>query len=122
MKISDTGYAWAAGLLEGEACFDIRPSNALKRDPDNKQARIIVVMTDLDVLERLKDIFGGNINEVKSPSMVKPENKTAYRWLLSQRSEVFNCLLHIRPYMLKRRGERCDELFEFLERKVVHEL
>lgn len=121
MKISDIQIAWASGILEGEACFDIRPSNSLIRDPNNKQCRIIVEMKDRDVLEKLQEIFGGSLTEVKCPSKIRDNWSPYYKWLLSEREKVLNCIMRIRPFMSKRRGEKCDEMYEFLERKVIFE-
>lgn len=119
MKISDVQIAWAAGILEGEACFDIRKSECVKRDPDNKHARLMIVMTDIDVLETLQSIFGGSINENNAPSAKrKPHWKQSWRWLLSERQGLFDCLNHIRPYLHYRRRERCDEMLIFLNRKL----
>lgn len=111
--------AWAAGLLEGEACFDIRKSECVKRDPHNKHARLMIVMTDLDVLQTLQSVFGGTINPNNAPSAKRnPKWKQSYRWLLSERESLLFCLKRVRHYLHSRRAERCDEMIEFLERKL----
>lgn len=118
MKISDdNATAFCAGVLEGEACFDIRKSNALKRDPNNKAVRIIVEMKDLDVLEKLRYQFGGTVNPVLCKSKVKENWSPYYKWLLSNREEIYNCLLAIEPYMSLRRRLKIEEMIEFIERK-----
>lgn len=42
--------AWAAGILEGEGCFDY---NRLPKYP-----RVRVEMTDIDVIEKMQDVLG----------------------------------------------------------------
>lgn len=111
-------YIWAAGLLEGEACFDIRKSAALKRDPDNMHVRVIVEMKDKDVLERLQWLFGGTLTEVKCKSKQKENWSTYYKWLLTKREDVQFCLCMIKPHMSVRRTERINEILKFLARKL----
>jgi hypothetical protein len=119
MNQSEIHIAWAAGILEGEACFDIRKSECVKRDPENKHARLMIVMTDLDVLETLQYIFGGTIRANNAPSAKRKSHwKQSYRWLLSERQSLLNCLNHVKPFLHKRRSERCDEMLEFLNRKL----
>jgi len=122
MKVSDIEIAYCAGVLEGEACFDIRESPARVRDPNNMHARIIVEMKDRDVLERLQRCFGGTLVDVKCPSKIKVQWSPYYKWLLSERESVFNCLIRINQFMSQRRKERINEMMTFLERKIVHEL
>lgn len=122
MKTSDIEVAYCAGVLEGEACFDIRESSARVRDPNNMHARIIVEMKDRDVLERLQKCFGGTLVDVKCPSKIREQWSPYYKWLLSERESVFNCLLQIHLFMSQRRKERINEMMTFLERKLVNEL
>lgn len=120
MKISEEGrLAFCAGVLEGEACFDIRKSNALKRDPQNKSVRIIVEMKDRDVLEKLRYQFGGTINPVLCKSKIKENWSPYFKWLLSDRDGIYNCLLQIEPFMSTRRKERIEEMIHFIERKQI---
>lgn len=110
--------AWAAGLLEGEACFDIRPSNALKRDPNNKQVRVIVEMKDEDVLLKLRAIFGGSVVPVNCPSKQRANWSPYFKWQLSNREAVMVCIMAIYDYMSQRRQQKLDEILYFLERKL----
>lgn len=90
--------AWVAGLLEGEGCFSIRA---------NKYLSVSCMMTDEDVIEKLKTIVaGGNI------SLRKPEanRKQVYAWNLYRREEVVSLITKLRPHMSLRRGERIDEM------------
>lgn len=114
----DVNKAWAAGVLEGEACFDIRKSGALKRDPNNMHVRVIVEMKDLDVLVRLQELFGGTLTEVKCKSKQKENWSTYYKWLLTKREDVQSCLCQIKPLMSARRRERIEEILTFLNRKL----
>lgn len=110
--------AWAAGLLEGEACFDIRPSGALKKDPNNKQVRVIVEMKDEDVLLKLQGIFGGTVVPVKCASKQNKNWAPYFKWQLCRREQVLPCLMAIYDYMSIRRQAKLDELIDFLVRKL----
>ena len=110
--------AWAAGLLEGEACFDIRKSQSVKRDPNNMHVRVIVEMKDKDVLGRLQKMFGGTLTEVRCKSKQRENWSTYYKWLLTKREDVQLCLCVIKPYMSQRRTERINEILKFLNRKL----
>ena len=118
MKTANIEVAWAAGLLEGEACFDIRKSNALVRDPDNKHCRIIVEMKDLDVLEKLQKIFGGTLVQVNCKSKIKAQWSPYFKWLLTKRIDVLSCLKQILPMMSTRRAIKIQEMILFLETKL----
>jgi hypothetical protein len=122
MRVSDIQVTpwvyWAAGLLEGEACFDIRQSQARIRDPDNMHCRVIVEMKDRDVLEKLQEIFGGTLTEVKCKSKIKENWSTYHKWLLSKRSDVLACLRVIYPMMSQRRKQRMYDMILFLEDKI----
>lgn len=60
MEISDTDAAWLAGLLEGEGSFVRSPPS------DRRLPRIVVVMTDLDVIERAARLMGVSAVRLKA--------------------------------------------------------
>ncbi|RYD64903.1 MAG: hypothetical protein EOP83_08655 [Verrucomicrobiaceae bacterium] len=89
---------WAAGLLEGEGSFSLNVG----------KIRIQCQMTDLDVLEKLRDVLGGgSIIPVK-----KRKSHWKDCWLYSTKgsSHTKEVILAIRPYMGFRRTARIDEL------------
>lgn len=60
---------WAAGLLEGEGCFFYKKHSG--------SPQITVGMTDLDIIQRLQNLFGGSIRK-KEPK--NPKHKTQWHW------------------------------------------
>ncbi len=114
---NETQISWASGLIEGEGCFILSKD---KRSNYYKTA-IQVEMTDYDTLKQLKCILGGSIIESNYPSKYKkfPNAKKSWRWYLIKQEEVFNCLIKIMPYLKSRRLEKAQELFTYLEPKVV---
>ena len=48
---------WATGLFEGEGCIYIHPQK--------KSVTLIIRSTDLDILQRIENLWGGNIKEHK---------------------------------------------------------
>lgn len=89
--------AWVAGLFEGEGSFGIYG--------EKKSKKIEITSTDLDVLEKVKEEFGGNIHQEKSRN---PKWKIAYKWYLGVKDSV-DFILRIYPYLGKRRQERADK-------------
>ncbi len=91
--------AWAAGLLEGEGSFYLR---------NDATAKIQCGMTDLDVLEKLQGIFGGKIYKQK---IVNDKWKQVWVWNL-EGPKAFSAMLEIRPFLLKRRASKVDEIIK----------
>ncbi len=111
---SATDIAWAAGLFEGEGCFTQGHGNDATR---THLFRIIVVSTDLDVLERFKRVLGvGRISPVKH--RLRPHHKQQWRYDLGASVEVLRCVELLYPYLGIRRRARADELASELRRVV----
>lgn len=92
--------AWAAGLLEGEGSFLTKSG---RHTPV-----VSCQMTDLDVLERLKSIFGG---AVYSTSTMRAHYKKTWRWqVLGDQAE--KAMIAVRPYMLERRQTAIDKVLK----------
>lgn len=118
MNLSKTEKTiWAAALIEGEGTFILSKD---KRSNYHKTA-IQVEMTDLDTLEQLQSFLGGTIIKSNYPSKFKkfPNAKPSWRWYIHKQKEVFDTLLSIMPYLKARRLEKAQELFTYLEPKVV---
>lgn len=96
--------AWLAGLLEGEGCFYLAP--------DRKRLAVKVSMSDVDVIKRVGDIFGGLPPRGYEPSNPrdKRDRKTMYEVSLSghQAAQVMYAVL---PYMGMRRSLKIRECF-----------
>lgn len=97
--MTESEIAYAAGLLEGEGCFDW---NGRARYP-----RIRCESTDRDVIEWLHAKLGGRIYE---PTKKQPHHKQSYMWVLNGRSKVEPLLLAIKPWMKGRRADKIDQL------------
>ena len=95
MNLTET--AWIAGLLEGEGCFQGGKGNGLT---------ISCTMTDLDVLERLRNFCGGRIIKQRER---QPHWKQTWRWGIHGR-QALGVLMHILPLMGKRRTEKILEV------------
>ena len=85
--------AWAAGLLEGEGSF-------VKRHVHS--SAITCSSTDLDTLEKLASIFGGNIVKLKKR---KSHWKDAWAWYVSGQ-KAYNVMGKILPFMMCRRSKQ----------------
>ena len=84
---------WATGIFEGEGSIILQKASA--------SAYITVSMTDLDVLERLQEIWGGQIYIRKSQN---PRWKTAWRWQVGGKDRVKNLLNKMLPFLSERRA------------------
>jgi len=109
----DIFIAWAAGLLEGEACF----SKSLDKRTGHYACRVSVESIDIDVLKKLKSHLGGNYYENKAPS--KPKHyQRSWRWQLNKQKDVYSLLSAIYIFMSARRKKRINEILEYLDNKV----
>lgn len=93
--------AWAAGLFEGEGCI-----TSIKKQTKvgtSVHARLILNMTDLDVVERFVEIVGGNKDKIRRVDRGK--NKLQYVWECTRRDEVFRIFFMLSPWLGTRRQE-----------------
>ena len=106
MLIED--IAWSAGIYEGEGnCKLVTFKN--KHAP-RKYIRptIVVSSTDLDVLEKLKRLWGGSIWAVKKWN--PKSKKQLYYWTLTFR-KARNFVSAIYPYLMERRKKQLQIIF-----------
>lgn len=109
--------AWLAGLLEGEGCFKIFQDTRPKLDGTRSwRYAVYIKMTDLDVLERARDIGGvGTICTANSPS--KPEHyKPSWQWQVQRNTDALWLMRTILPYMGTRRSAKIHEILEHSEK------
>ncbi len=115
--------AWAAGLIEGEGCLQFRKRKRNGGRSYDWTQSVHVSSTDLDVLERLRDVLGG-------PPVYGPYEPTAssrdgynrqphYTWRVSKREEVKRILELIRPYLCFRRGQKADEVLAGIAKRAA---
>lgn len=99
-SLTDAEIAWCAGLIEGEGTFYISKTDT--------NMRIMLGMTDIDVIERLQNLLGGGISYGEDRGI----NKPIYRWYIGKRLEVVRIIKLIYPYMGARRRLKMDELLQ----------
>lgn len=97
--MNETEVAWSAGLVEGEGCLIQSAKTSIT---------IQVHMTDLDVLEKLKDIWEGNLYTVNR-SDAKPHWKPSWVWTLSGARAALMLELLL-PYFGQRRSLKAIEI------------
>jgi len=75
--------AYIAGIVDGEGCIQIQKNPTKFRSP-GYSARVTVAMATTQVIQLLKELFGGNIY------VQKIRNTTMYRWEInSQQARRF---------------------------------
>jgi hypothetical protein len=96
---TEDGYAWLAGLIEGEGSI-------MHRRDKNGHLWIGVglTMTDEDVVRRCQEVAGGRV----SGPYVRGAYKPQWRWDLNIQTEVIDLILHLRPIMGERRKAQID--------------
>lgn len=96
--------AWLAGVYEGEGCLSI----------NGKAVRIIIQMTDEDIIRRIHSLTGCGRVAVYP----HPKHKTVYRWTVNNRSCVARLLLAMAPLLGERRREKVLEAVPLLASRV----
>jgi hypothetical protein len=94
----DLKIAWAAGVIEGEGSLLSKGYSPI----------VQIAMTDLDVLRRVQDIFGGHIYKIK-----KREShwKDAWVWKI-QGETALNCIGSIYGFLGNRRKSKADDVLD----------
>ena len=72
-----------------------------------------VAMTDLDILERLQDIFGGHIY---TKAKQKPHHKQGWTWQITRKADVYATLEKLLPWFGERRSYRALNVLDHLDR------
>ena len=94
----DSDLYWLAGLLEGEGSF-------MKGPPSKPtQPRIVVSMTDLDVIERVATLFGNTVHPLKPR---EEHHKPAFL-AKTTGTKAVGLMKQLRPLMGLRRQEQID--------------
>lgn len=86
---------YAAGFFDGEGCINV---SSLRGKPF---VRILVVNTNIDILEKLQQTWGGDIQKNYKP---KSHWKQAYTWRL-QHSACLEFLQDIYPYLVVKKNQ-----------------
>ena len=99
--------AWLAGILEGEGYFSIERDTTGYHDVT--VIRIVLTMTDYDIVERSARIMGApRVIHVKRPASYKETCKPQYRAKISG-DRAIGVLREILPYMGQRRSARIKD-------------
>lgn len=90
---------WVVGIFEGEGTIIIRETDR------RRSVRVAVGSTDLDVVERLQALVGGNLNG----PYARGKNKPIWHWRMDRQADVAAFLRALRPHLGERRGTKADE-------------
>ena len=101
----DFGFAWAAGLFEGEGTIcAVKAGNTMA-------LRIAIGMVDKDIIDRFHSIVG--VGVVNGPYAGRKQNhKPIWYWRLGRRSEQIEFVSRIWPYLGERRRQQVIETYE----------
>lgn len=102
---------WVAGFLEGEGCFGLNhPEKGRMAYP-----QIQITSTDLDVLEKFRDVVG--FGSLSGPAPVRSEaHRETYRWSSSAVGDVIPLMNNLLPLMGSRRRARIEEVLGSVDR------
>ena len=96
---------YATGVFEGEGSIvTLKHAHSVT---------LVVSMTDLDVLQRLKNVWGGTIYERKQQN---PKWKPAWRWQLGRKQLVYKVLEAMLPYLGERRACKALDALDHLDK------
>ena len=105
-KRSATDIAWAAGLFEGEGCW-----NAYGHEGGTVRMQVRLGMTDRDVVERFAAIVGvGNVSVHDTPAHRAKGWKPLYTWCVYEAEKVREVIALLLPYMGERRRAKAEEV------------
>lgn len=72
--VMEEKFAWLAGIFEGEGSIGAK----YQARGRTNQVRLIIQMTDKDIVERVADIWEAKVRQVKRHSKFKDHYKTQY--------------------------------------------
>lgn len=115
-EFSEAELAWLAGLLEGEGAFWLAKLRAgdkwnAERPYDYRYPKIVVNMTDLDVIEHVAKMFETSVYTMPLVTRNGKQNKQQWRAQISG-SGAANWMRILRPWMGQRRQAKIDEILE----------
>lgn len=94
-------YAWAAGIIDGEGCIRLARMKRKNRPNDTWTIQVYVANTDIRMLIKLRDLFGGTIANRK---VVSPKHKQQWRWQVFSKKAVA-VLTTIKPWLIAKRDQ-----------------
>lgn len=110
---TETEIAWAAGLFEGEGSINWSTGSGTLPERHRPQARLVIGMTDRDVLERFARVVGhGTVRPKAKHRSWQPHFKDAWVWEVRTWETVTAVLNMLLPWLGERRSARAHEIFE----------
>lgn len=97
---SNRDLAYLAGLLDGEACFTL-----CERKGYFQYARIVVGMTNREVINWLGENFAGRIREDRTRE--KDGRKRCWYWQLTRQADLLYLLPLLFEYLIVKRDDAC---------------
>jgi len=113
--MSDLELGWAAGILEGEGCFFVTTRKTAKYGP-YVYARVMVCMTDRDIIERLQHVTGVGVLE-RVRQRKDPKHKPISQWIVCRNQEAIELMVAVYPHMGTRRQARIREVLAQVEKR-----
>lgn len=113
---TEAEIGWAAGIYEGEGtcCSKATVRRIKGRVYHGAADYLSVTQKDCEILNRLRDLFGGSVYEYSLTENHKYKGRTFYRWTLhGQRARNF--ALAIYPWLSARRKEQIDKVHASLQ-------
>jgi hypothetical protein len=93
-------FAYAAGYIDGDGCFNIGKTSIKGRISKKYIASTIVTSTNIEIIKWFKDNFGGSIQSSKK--IIKGQKQLHYFVMKSNASKEF--LKHVYPYLVEKRN------------------
>ena len=106
------GYAYAAGLIDGEGCIRIARSRVVPTNENRSVCYSIelqIRMTDRSPLDYLQELFG--LGHIYATASSKPQWKDTYVWMCKS-GQVTKVLRLVRPYLIIK-ARQADLALEF---------
>jgi hypothetical protein len=98
-RMNTAEAAWVAGVVEGEGTF--------RRDR-RRAGQIRVVMTDRDIVERLREVTG--LGLIYDRGRRKAHYRQAWEWQVTRRNSVGLLVSELAPFLLSRRRRMIGHL------------
>lgn len=100
--MSATKFAWAAGFIDGDGCIHAyRAQRKTSIESYNYSLTVTVNQIIVEPLHELREILGGNLSTLNSPSLPKPRNQ----WRLTGATAIARSLPELLPYLVGKRNQ-----------------
>src|SRR5690349_10299484 len=106
-EITEIGWAWLAGLFEGEGSIVFTGTNSVTLN---------LKMCDLDIVERVHTLTG--VGSIAIIELENPKHNTGYHWRVCNKKDITPILQELLPFFGERRTEKAIEALARLERNM----